>query len=146
MDYLQLAIQIGTLLSVIIGFVSLLFAISTYRRQMNAQVVMTYSERFEQLMNLFPEKFFLTGYRGEKLPPSSIKLSIAVLKYLNFCSEEFYLARKGYLSKEVWKAWEPDIKRSLKSPLIAREWKTLKEQFSQNPAFVEFVENQLSQL
>jgi hypothetical protein len=146
MDYLQLAIQIGTLLSVVIGFTGLLFAINTYRREMNAQVIMKYAERFEQLMNLLPDKFFITGFREEKLPPESDKLRLAILKYLNFCAEEFYLAHHGYLSKKVWTGWEYDMKRALRSPLIKREWKILKEHFVLNSGFTDLVEQELSQI
>ena len=54
------------------------------------------------------------------LDPSE-ELTLCVLKYLNLCSEEFYLDKSKYLADQVWKIWEGKIKRTLATPLFIRE-------------------------
>jgi hypothetical protein len=89
---------------------------------------------------------FPPGCRGTRLdsegePPESCEeLTLAVLRYLNLCSEEFYLCRQGYLAKDVWDIWEAELKRTLASPLLRREWKQIKYEFSAYPEFSSFVD------
>ena len=61
---LQLAIQIATLISVNLGFVGLINTINSYRRQMNVQILMKYTERYERILDQFPL---------ELSPPDSIQ-------------------------------------------------------------------------
>jgi hypothetical protein len=61
---LQLAIQIATLISVNLGFVGLINTINSYRRKMNVQILMKYTERYERILDQFPL---------ELSPPDSIQ-------------------------------------------------------------------------
>lgn len=135
---LELAIQIATLASVIIGFASLLFFVNSFRREMNARVVMEYSMRFAQLMDEFPDEFYEEWEIGQDLAPSSARLRRSIIKYLNLTAEEYYMQRRGYMLREVWKIWEPDIIRMLQNRLTVREWKELEDEFIY-PDFVRFV-------
>jgi hypothetical protein len=63
-----------------------------------------------------------------------------VLKYLNLCSEEYYLTRHGYLSESLWRIWEGDLKRIIASPLLKREWASLRSEFMSHRDFLEYVE------
>src|SRR5205085_11922367 len=74
------------------------------------------------------------------LPAPSKELTLCVLRYLNLSSEEFYLYRGGYLRRDVWVMWEGELKRTLRSPLLAREWRTLKSEFVSYPEFARYVE------
>jgi hypothetical protein len=64
----------------------------------------------------------------------------AVLRYLNLCSEEFYLCRCGYLAREVWDIWEAELDRTLWSPIVRREWPELKREFAAYPEFAAYVD------
>ena len=84
-----------------------------------------------------PARLSLEG----KMPDHSEGLSISILRYLNLCSEEYYLCKRGYLSKELWEIWEDELKRTLNSPLFVREWKDLRNEFLSYPEFLEFVDD-----
>ena len=66
----------------------------------------------------------------------------AVLEYLNLSSEEFYLWKRGYLSSEIWQIWESELIRTLRSPMLGREWAKLRPEFQSYPEFSMFVEAQ----
>ena len=51
---LQLAIQIATLIPEL-GFLGLINTINSYRRQMNVQILMKYTERYERILGQFPQ-------------------------------------------------------------------------------------------
>ena len=85
--YLGIANLIVTLGSVIVGLIALVWGITwgvnSYNRQMNTQVFLTYTQRFEQVMESFPENAWVVRLDIDKLPEPSPELSRSVLKYLN---------------------------------------------------------------
>lgn len=137
---LLLSIQIGTLISVAVGFLALIMTVNNYRKQMNVQILMKYCERYEHILEQFPEEALSARFDTKTLPPQSPQLRLCVLKYLNLCSEEFYLTNSGHLSKSLWRIWESDLKRMIASPLLQREWPTLRSEFLSHRKFLEYVE------
>lgn len=137
---IQLAIQIATLTSVILGFLGLMIAMRSYRRQINVQILMKYTERYEHILDQFPADALPARFDTKALPPQSPQPRLCVLKYLNLCAEEFYLTTHGYLSKSLWRIWEADLKRIIGSSLLQREWPTLRAEFLSHHEFLEYVE------
>jgi hypothetical protein len=137
----------ATFITSLLGLIGVIVAIFTikansdlHRRQMNAEVFMKYAERYEQVMSCFPEDAFRARFSmSEGLPPPSPQLTLAVLKYLNLSSEEFYLWQKKYVADEVWKIWEHELIRILQSRLFRREWQELESEFQSYPEFLDFV-------
>jgi hypothetical protein len=131
----------ATLLLVAVTAVGIVFAFVFYRRQCNAQAFLEYTKRYADIMNSFPpegRKARLDVFGNP--PPESEELSLSVLRYLNLCSEEFYLCKKSYLSIDVWRIWEAELKRTLGSTLVVREWKKLRQEFQAYPEFLAYVE------
>jgi len=134
-------VQIAGAISIIVGVASFILSIRNAQRQMNAQIVMKYAERYEKIMDSFPrEAFRLRFDLDSELPPPSQELTACVLKYLNLCSEEFYLRKKGYIAKDVWSIWEGELNRTLRSGVFRREWEGLRDEFVSYPEFCDFVE------
>lgn len=108
---------------------------------MNAQLFLEFTKRFEVTMQSFPKNAWPSRLNiGGKPPPRSKALSLSVLRYLNLCSEEYYLRQKGWLYKETWQIWERELNRTLKTPLFMREWETLAGEFESYPKFKEYVD------
>jgi hypothetical protein len=132
-------LQLATLVSVLVGIFSLINGMWTIRRQMTLQVVMKYTERYDQIMDTFPQRESIFDPNAGNLPERSSGLTVSVLKYLNLCSEEFYLKRRKYFSKDVWEIWESDMNRMLSSALIRREWEFIKQEFYSHREFFVYV-------
>jgi hypothetical protein len=123
-----------------VGFVVVM--LQTYKGQMNAQVFIDCNDRYDQILAAFPRSAWEARFNlGAGLPEESIELTLCVLRYLNLSSEEFYLYRRGYLRREVWDVWEGELLRTLRSPLLRREWKTLQPEFISYPEFTRYVED-----
>ena len=137
-----MVIEIGTLISAIGAIVTIIVGIVIYWRQSNTQIFFEYTKRYDEIMESFPHEARVARltYKGG-LPDQSEELSVAILRYLNLCSEEYYLYKKGYLAKDLWGIWEDELKHTLKNPLFVREWKTLRTQYISYPEFIKFVEN-----
>ena len=139
---LEFAIKIGTLISAVAGILTLFIGIRIYKRQTNTQIFLEYTKRYNEIMESFPPEARPARLSLEdKMPDQSEGLSISILRYLNLCSEEYYLCERGYLSKELWGIWEDELKRTLNSPLFVREWEGLRNEFLSYPEFLEFVDD-----
>lgn len=136
---LEVVISIATLLVLVIGFG---WGVHVYNRQMNAQLFLTFTERFEGVMASFSEA--LDGDCPIDIffspPPPSAPLTAALVRYLNLCSEEFYMWHGGYLSRRIWRVWERELERTLTSPLVKREWPRIRTVYEAFPEFGAFVD------
>ncbi len=108
---------------------------------MNVQILMKYTERYERILDQFPEDALAARFDSAVLPPESAQLKLCVLKYLNLCSEEYYLTDNGYLSRSLWRIWDSDLKRMIASPLLLREWPSLRAEFQSHQRFLDYVED-----
>jgi len=132
---------IFTVVSTLVALVAFLWGVKSYRDQMNAQLFLEFTKRFEEVMQSFPKNIWSTRLDIDGKPPAKSKaLSLSVLRYLNLCSEEYYLFKKRWLYKETWKIWEGELIRTLQTPLFRREWKGLSGEFEAYPAFKEYVD------
>jgi hypothetical protein len=119
-----------TPLSILTGVIGLVWGFYTYKKQSNIQIFLQYTKRYENIMDSFPEDARFYRLNSDKeLPPESNELTIAVLKYINLCSEEYYLRESGQLSKKVWNIWKDELERTLQSNLVRREWPKLKGEY-----------------
>jgi hypothetical protein len=138
---LETALRVATLISGIATFAGLLVAIFVYKRQTNAQIFMEYTRRYEEVMGGLPSHARTARTNsGAVVPPSSDELTYQMLRYLNLCSEEFYLRKRGYLAAEIWGIWEGELRRTLATPLLRREWTTLRQEFASYPEFQRYVD------
>ena len=133
MDYL-------TSLSLVVAATSVLWGVYVYQRQMNAQLFIEYTKRYDQVMQSYPEGVRRIRLHSEgEPPPESGELSAVVLRYLNLCSEEFYLWKRGYLAPDIWRIWVQEMRRTLASPLYRREWPKVASEFESYREFSDYV-------
>ena len=136
---IELATQIATIVSVLIAGAGVFLGVNAYNRQMNAQMFLTYTERYAKVAQRLPRESDGGGTAGDPDPAKSREVATAVLDYLNLCSEEYYLRENEFLSEDIWKIWEAELIRTLRTPLFVREWKRLKAEFVSYPEFVDYV-------
>lgn len=136
----KLAVDIAQVVSALVALAGLLYTARVFRRQMNIQLFLAFTDRYVKTLDSFsPEAREARLKLDAKLPPPSPKLSKQILQYLTVCGEEYYLYRNGYLSKVLWKLWEPKIIGSLKSQLFIREWPALAHEFDDQAEFQAYV-------
>lgn len=131
-----------TPISILIATGSLFWGFYIYKKQSDIQIFLEYTKRYEIIMDSFPEnaRFCRLDF-SKDLPSESNELTIAVLKYINLCSEEYYLRERRLLSKKVWNMWKDELERTLKSELVRREWLKVKIEFETYPKFKNYVES-----
>jgi len=129
--------QMGTLL---IGSLGIGVALLNQRRQLNAQMFIEFSRRFEDLLRLFPTEAWLANRNpAQPLPPASQEITDCTLYCVQFIADVYYLRRGGYIPKSLWVLWEREITRTLSGRVFAREWTKIQAEFSHNPEFLRFL-------
>lgn len=144
LDFSQIIVNVTGV--VILGFTiwNLRFATRSFRKQMNAQVYLAYTERYERLMSDCPLDFrttLLDLHLSEVDPCARDKIKLCLLRYLNLCSEEYHLMKTGYLAQEVWGLWQRELEWTLKKRLYSSGWPELRSEFASYPEFLEYVDS-----
>jgi hypothetical protein len=142
-EYVPIAQMVSTLIaaiSVLVAAFGLFRTARSNRRQTNAQIFLDCVKRYEKIVESFPLEAWLLRFDPNNAPPISPATTQAVLRYLNLCSEEFYLKRHKYFSEEIADIWDDLLKRTLRSALFKREWAVLKNEFASDPNFMKYVE------
>src|ERR1700692_2508675 len=120
--------QIGTL---VVGSLGIFVALRNQHRQLNAQMFIEFSGRFQELLRLFPTEAWLANrIPSQPLPPTSQELNHCTLYCLLLILEVYQLHRAGYITKKLWRLWEREIKHTLTGPVFKREWKRLAAEFA----------------
>ena len=135
-------IRYGSLWTLILGVLSLAFAVRNYRRQVNAQIFFEIAGRYQDLLQSFPVQQWVTRLNPkEELPMSTPEVTSGVLRYMATVHFAFILHDLRYLSKDLWKLLQAEHYRTLTAPLFMREWNTLRVEFSFFPAFLAYVDS-----
>src|ERR1700733_9798588 len=122
--------QVGTLL---LGCLGVWIAMFNQRRQLNAQMFIEVSWRFQELLRLCPPEAWLANRNpSHPLPPRSREITDCTLYCLQLIADVYHVHKGRYISKALWSAWEREIKHILAGRIFRREWKVLAVEFSHN--------------
>jgi hypothetical protein len=134
-------IRYGSLWTLILGVVSLLFAVRNYRRQVNAQIFFEIANRYHNMLQTFPMNEWMSRLNpSDEAPLSTPELTASVLRYFAIVHFAFILHQLRYLSKDLWKILQAEHRRTLATPLFVREWSALRTEFSFFPTFLSYVD------
>lgn len=149
MDQIKEYVPVAQVLTTFIAALSVGFAafgifrtIRNNKRQTNSQIFLDCVKRYEKVLESFPPKVWLERFNpsAEAMVESGVT-SMAVLRYLNLCSEEFYLKKQGYFSEHgIGDIWEDVLRDNLSTPLFVREWKKLKDEFKSDQEFTNYID------
>src|SRR5258708_4943868 len=136
----ELFVQIGQVGTLVVGSVGICVALVNQRRQLNAQMFIEFSGRFQELLRLFPTEAWLANRKpSQPLPPPSQELTDSMLYTFQFIADVYNLNEGGYISKSLWRLWEREIKNALTGPVFQREWEGVAAEFAHNRDFLQYI-------
>jgi hypothetical protein len=136
-DFLVQWSQVGTL---VLGSLGVWVAMLNQRRQLNAQMFITITGRFQELLRLFPTEAWLANRNASQpLPPRSQEITDCTLYCLQLIADVYHLRQTRYISNQLWNAWEREIKHILEGRIFQREWEWLKIEFSHHEGFSGYI-------
>ena len=136
----ELVVQLGQVGTLLIRSVGIAVALMNQHRQLNAQMFIEFSGRFQALLRLFPTEAWLANRNPSKpMPPPSQELTDSMLYAMQFIADMLYLHKGGYVSKTLWRLWEREIKHTITGQVFRREWEGVAAEFAHNRDFLEYI-------
>ncbi len=131
---------IGQTGTVIVGSIGIVVALRNQNRQLNAQMSLEVSGRFQELLRLFPTDAWLANRNpSHSLPASTAQITECTLYAIQFIADVYHLHKGGYISRGLWKLWEREISSTLSGPVFQREWPGFCAEFDYSPDFVRYI-------
>jgi len=138
---IDLLAKLGGAGTVAFGFLGIYVALRNQHRQLNAQMFMEFSGRFQELLRLFPTEAWLANRNPSKpMPPSSQELTDCTLYAMQLIADVYHLHKAGYISKRMWTVWEPEIRKTLTGAVFQREWQGVSVEFAHTADFVNYID------
>jgi hypothetical protein len=132
--------QVGQTGTVVVGSFGIYVALRNQHRQLNAQMFVEFSRRFQELLREFPTEAWLANRNpAEPIPPATQELTNCTLYTLQFVYDVYHLHKTGYIAKNLWTLWEREIKNTLSGRVFQREWGKLSAEFGHSPDFVHYI-------
>jgi hypothetical protein len=137
----DLLVQLGQVGTLVIGSLGIWIAMLNQRRQLNAQMYIEISRRFQELLRLFPTEAWLANRNpNQPLPPPSREITDCTLYCIQLISEVYHLHVGGYISTKLWLDWEREIRHTLEGPIFQREWEGFGAEFAHDHEFVQYID------
>ena len=136
--------QIGQTGTVVVGSFGIYVALRNQHRQLNAQMFVEFSGRFQELLREFPTEAWLANRNpAEPIPPSSQELTNCILYTIQFIYDVYHLHKTGYIAKNLWTLWEREIKNTLSGRVFQREWEKVAAEFAHSREFVQYINSMM---
>jgi hypothetical protein len=132
-----LILQYATLLSLLIGGVSVAVAVVIHREQLKTEIFLAMSARYDELLQSSSTGVWLGMPAGAVLPERCDHLSISALRFYRLVSLTYFLFREHRIPKRMWQSMLLSAERRMRNPLFVREWGHLRSEFESFPEFVE---------
>jgi hypothetical protein len=135
MDWVAIVSLIAAVSSAAAAVFGVAHAARTFRRNAELQAFLVLTDRYESIMNELPP-----SARASFDWPDDVDPDMAIrMRYLNLCSEEYYLKERELLSERVWGIWEREMCFTLSAPPYVSAWEACSEHFASYPEFSAFV-------
>lgn len=123
------------------GGLGIFVALRNQRQQLNAQMYVEFSRRFQELLRLFPTEAWLANRNpSQPMPDSSRELRDCTLYAMQFIADVYHLHEGGYISHSMWRVWEREIRNTLTGPVFRREWQGVSAEFGHTGGFVKYID------
>lgn len=137
--------QLGTGGTIAVGSLGIYVALRNQHRQLNAQMFIEFSGRFQELLRLFPTEAWLANRNPSKpMPAPGQELTDCTLYAMQFIADVYYLHKGGYVSKSMWRVWEREIRKTLTGPVFRREWQRVSAEFAHTQDFIDYIDAVMS--
>jgi hypothetical protein len=137
----DILVQLGQVGTLVLGLLAVWVAMFNQHRQLNAQMFIEISRRFQELLRMFPTNAWLANRKpSAPLPPPSQEITDCTLYCIQLVADVYHLKEGGYISKRLWSAWEREIRHILEGPVFRREWETIAVEFSHNDKFQKYID------
>src|ERR1700721_50869 len=99
----DILVQFGQVGTLILGSLGIWAAMFNQRRQLNAQMFIEISRRFQELLRMFPTEAWLANRNpSAPLPPGSSEITDCTLYCIQLIADHDHLRQGLYISRRLW--------------------------------------------
>lgn len=103
-----------------------------------------YTKRYQDIILNFPENINEDDFKLKKLKSDAYEQTMRYMRvYFDLCSEEYFLYKKKFLDKDVWREWKEGMEVAFNKPAFNQAWKIVTEKSIFYKDFQNFVNNDL---
>jgi hypothetical protein len=132
-------IQYATLLSLLMGGLSVVVAVVIHREQAKTQIFLAMSAQYSELLKNSSAEVWLSVPPGKELSERTDELIISMLRFCTLVSLTYLLFLERRIPKRMWELMLRSAERRFRSPLFMREWEHLRTEFESFPEFLTLV-------
>jgi hypothetical protein len=136
---LSTMIQLAQLGTIGIGFMGVLVALRSHRRQMHVQMFIEFTSRVHDVLGSMPVQIWMISDHEEEPPSPSAELTRSCLQCFHIVANLFELHKAGYVSKELWRPWQRGIRRTMQGAVLQQEWFRVEVAFSHQQEFCHYM-------
>ena len=136
-------IALANVAAVLVAVVAIFVALRGVRDELWMITFAEYTNRYAMIMDGLPFEARRPGgnFDLDQLQPSERERVLgAMRRYLNLCSEEFYLHGRGKIDKKTWSIWKTGIRDTIRLPCFHGSWSLLRVEYDYFPDFCAFMD------
>jgi hypothetical protein len=130
--------------AVFVAAVSILVTLKGIRDQLWLHMFSEYTKRYSEIVKSLPSESRRPGsdFRFEELSHEAQGEMLNVVRaYLNLCSEEYYLHRRGRIDRETWALWRLGMEETFRLPWMRQTWKLVRAEYVFFEEFNQFIDD-----
>ena len=140
-------VALGQVAAVLLAAFAIIVTLRGVRDQLWVIVFTEYTKRYTETVRDLPSearrpngKFDFSQLGGSDRD----RVYNAMRAYLNLCSEEFYLQKKGRIDRETWEIWKLGIRDTMRLPWLHDTWGEMREEYVYFDEFCRFMDECLA--
>src|SRR5580700_1009762 len=99
----DILVQLGQVGTLILGSLGVWVAMFNQRRQLNAQIFIEMSRRFQDVLRMFPTEAWLANRNpSAPLPPPSQEITDCTMYCIQLIADVYHLRQGRYISRRLW--------------------------------------------
>lgn len=130
--------QLGVLALSAIAIVLSLRGVSD---QLWLQTFSVYTGRYLDVLEALPPSATLGTHSSvaDASPQDQAAMLVVMRRYMNLCSEEYYLHSRRRIDKSTWGVWLDGMRRTMGVPAFREAWRVVGEEYAYFPSFHGFM-------
>lgn len=141
-------VALAQVAAVLVAAFAIVVTLKGLRNQLWVVVFTEYTKRYADIVKDLPSEarrpngqFDLTKLSGD----DHERAYNAMRGYLNLCSEEFFLHKKGRIDDETWRIWTLGMEDTMRPPWFRKTWEEIKDEYVYLKGFNEFMDDCLEE-
>jgi hypothetical protein len=136
-------VALAQVAAVLVAAFAIIVTLRGVRNQLWVIVFTEYTKRYADIVRDLPaearqpnSKFDLSQLSGADRD----RAYNAMRGYLNLCSEEFHLHKKGRIDHETWEIWTLGIQDTMRPPWFRKTWEEIRGEYIYFKDFCQFMD------